>query len=132
MHAFYVGSIAIVEVTTANNPVIDQPLILQCDVIIVGDNTNTVDIIWTNGDKQIRRVNNVTARIKMKSSSVYNDSFIIPSLDISDIGSVYECAVLINSSLPAAASSNITIPIPGTYIVTYIVSLSTVVLNSRD
>ena len=108
-----------VEVTTVNNPVIDQPLILQCDVIIVGDNTNTVDIIWTNGDKQIRRVNNVTARIKMKSSSVYNDSFIIPSLDISDIGSVYECTVLINSNSSAAARSNITIPIPGMYVHIY-------------
>ena len=81
----------------------------------MGDNTSTVDIIWTNGDKQIRRVNNVTARIKMKSSSVYNDSFIIASLDITDIGSVYECAVLINSCLPTKASSKITIPFPGSY-----------------
>ena len=119
MRTSYIGPILTVEITMTDNPVIDQPLILQCDVIIVGDNTNTVDIIWTNDDKQIRRVNNVTARIKMKSSSVYNDSFIIPSLDISDIGSVYECAVLINSSLPAAASSEITIPIPGMYVCTY-------------
>ena len=119
MHTTYIGPTFTVEVTTANNPVINQPLILQCDVIIVGNNANTVDIIWTNGDKQIRRVNNVTARIKMKSSSVYNDSFIISSLNISDIGSVYECAVLINSKLPAATSSNITILIPGTYVRSY-------------
>ena len=114
-----IGLTVTAKVTTANNPLIDQPLILQCNVIIVGDNTSTVDIIWTIGDAQIQQVNNVTARIKMKSSSVYNDSFIIPSLDITDIGSVYECAVLINSSIPAAASSNITIPIPGMYIHTY-------------
>ena len=119
MHT-YIGPSVTVEVTTATNPVISRPLILQCNVIIVGDNTNTVDVIWTNGDKQIRRVNNVTARIKMKSSSLYNDSFIIPSLNISHIGSVYECAVLINSSSPAAASSNITIPIPGMYVNTYV------------
>ena len=78
--------------------------------------TSRVDIIWTTGDTQVRRVNNVTASSNINSTSVYYDSFIIPSLNISDIGSVYQCEVLINSIVPATANADFTIPIPGTYI----------------
>ena len=102
-----------VKVTAANNPTIHQPLILQCNATIVRGNTSTVDIIWTTGDTQVRRVNNVTASGNINSTSVYNDSFIIPSLNISDIGSVYQCKVLFNSISPTTNRANLIIPIPG-------------------
>ena len=98
------------ELTTANFPTIYQPLILQCIATIVRGITSTVDIIWTTGDTQVRRVNNVTASSNINSSSIYNDSFIIPPLEFSDIGSVYECEILIGS---IGARENYTIPIPG-------------------
>ena len=88
--------------------------------------TSTVDIIWTTGNTQVRRVNNVTASSNINSSSIYNDSFIIPSLNVSDIGSVYECEVVINSVLPTGARTYFTISIPGTvrmYVCTFIVHL---------
>ena len=97
------------------NPAVDQPLILQCTATIVRGITSTVDIIWTTGDTQVRRVNNVTASSNINSTSVYNDSFIIPLLDISDIGSVYQCEVLINSLPPITAKTDFIIPIPGMY-----------------
>ena len=75
--------------------------------------TSTVDIIWTTGDTQVRRVNNVTASSNINSISVYNDSFIIPSLNISDIGSVYQCEVLVNST---ADKADFIIPLPGMYV----------------
>ena len=102
-----------VEVITANNPIIYQPLILQCTATIVRGITGTVDIIWTTGDTLVRRVNNVTASSNINSTSVYNDSFIIPSLNISDIGDVYQCEVLINSILTTTAVKSYIIPIPG-------------------
>ena len=109
-----------IEVTINNIPLIDQPLILQCNAVIVGAITSTVDIIWTSDDTQVRRVNNVTARSSINSTSVYYDSFIIPSFDITDIDSVYHCEVLINSNLPTTASSNVTISIPsGTELLYY-------------
>ena len=78
----------------------------------MGTITSRVDIIWTNGNNtQVRRVNDVTTN----STSVYNDLFIIPSLDISNNGSVYHCEASINSSSPTRARSNITIFIPGMY-----------------
>ena len=79
--------------------------------------TSTVDIIWTTGDTQVRRVNNVTAISNINSTSVYNDSFIIPSLNINDIGKVYQCEVMINSISPTTAKTDY-YPIPGIYILT--------------
>ena len=101
-------------ITTANIPTIYQPLTLQCTATIVRGITGTVDIIWTTGDAQVRRVNNVTASSNIISASVYNDLLIIPSLNISDIGNVYECEVFVNLILPITAKTDFVIPIPGT------------------
>ena len=111
----YVGPIFNAEITATSNPTIYQPLILQCNATIVRGITSTVDIIWTTGDTQVRRVNNVTASSNMDSISAYNDSFVIPSLNISDIGKVYQCEVMINSVSPTTAKTDY-YPIPGTYI----------------
>ena len=102
-------------------PAINQPLILQCTATIVRGITSTVDIIWTTGDTQVRRVNDVTASSNINSTSVYYDSFIIPSLNISDIGSVYQCEVLVNSIVPTTANADFTIPIPGSCLCTYVI-----------
>ena len=105
-----------IEVATIDYPTIYQPLMLQCTATTVENITSAVDIIWTTGNTQVRRVNNVTASSNINSSSIYNDSFIIPSLNVSDIGSVYECEILINSVLPTTAKTDFMIPIPGTYV----------------
>ena len=112
--ALSIDPIIAVEVMAANSPSIYQPLILQCIATVVRGITSTVDIIWTTGDTQVRRVNNVTASSHINSTSVYNDSFIIPSLDINDIGSLCQCKIMINSMLPTTAKANFTILIPGT------------------
>ena len=102
----------------ASIPAIYQPLILQCTATIVRGITSTVDIIWITGNAQVRRINNVTSSSNINSLSIYNDSFIIPSLNLSDIGSVYECEVLINSVLSTAARTDFIVTIPGMYICT--------------
>ena len=106
--------------TAVSISAIDEPLILQCNATIVRGISNAVDIIWTTGDTLVRRVNNVTASSNTNSTSVYNDSFIIPSLNVSDIGSVYQCEVLINSFAPTTAYTDFFISIPGMYVATYI------------
>jgi len=85
---------------------------LQCSATTVRGITSRVDIIWTNGSNtQVRRVNNIAAS-NMNTSAVYNDIFVIPSLDISDIGGVYQCEVIINSSPPITVKQDFTIPTP--------------------
>ena len=108
--------IVAVDANIAGTALIDQPLILQCNATIVRGITSTVDIIWTTDNVQVRRVNNVTASNNINSSSIYNDSFIIPSLNISDIGNMYQCEVLVNSVLPTSAKANIPNIIPSTFV----------------
>ena len=120
-----VDPIFTIEATTISTPEIYQPLILQCTATIVRGITSTVDIIWTTGNTQVRRVNDVTASSNINSSSIYNDSFIIPSLNLSDIGSVYECEVLINSLVPTTAITDFIVPVPGTYVPIHMYSVHT-------
>ena len=91
-------------------PTIYQPLILQCAATILSV-PSTVDIIWTTGNTQVRRVNNVSASNNFLP--VYSDLFNIPSLQFSDVGSAYQCEVLINSILPTSTRKSYVIPIPG-------------------
>ena len=112
-----IDPIITIEISSTTSTEIGQPFILQCNAtIIVRGITSTVDIIWTTDNTQVRRVNNVTASSHTNSSSTYNDSLIIPSLNISDIGSAYECEVLVDSVFPTRTKSNFTISVPGTYI----------------
>ena len=112
----FIDPIVSVEIMATSIPSIDQPFVLQCAATIVRGITSTVDIVWTTNNTQVRRVSNVTASSNINSSSIYNDFFIIPSLNLSDIGSVYECEVLINSVLPTTAKTYFTVSSPGTYV----------------
>ena len=120
----FIDPIVSVDIMAAGILLIDQPLVLQCTAIIVENITSTVDIIWTTGNTQVRRVNNVTASSNINSSSIYNDSFIISSLNVSDIGSVYECEVVINSVLPTTAKTDFNVSIPGMYIYVHIFQMT--------
>lgn len=105
-----------VELTAANSLEINQPLVLECSATTLRGITNRVDIIWTTGNTQVRRINDVIGSDDI-NSTIYNDTFIIPLLNISDIGSTYRCQLLINSISPIVADANFTIPVPGTYII---------------
>ena len=104
----FIDTAVTIEITASNNPTIYQPLILQCVATIMGGNTSTVDIIWTTGNTQIRRAVNITAGYYTGSTFAYNDSLTIPSLNISDVGSEYQCEVL-----PTGNKTHFIIPIPG-------------------
>ena len=114
---FFIDSSIFVEITPVNGEVIDQSFVLQCSATMVRGITSTVDFIWTTGNTQVRRINNVTPS-DLNTLIVFNDSFVIPSLDISDIGSVYQCEVIINSSPSTAAKDTFTIPFLGMYMYT--------------
>ena len=69
-----------------------------------------MDILWTTGAMEVRKVFNVLPN-DFNSLAIYNDSFVIPSLDINDIGVVYQCEVIVNSVV--AFKDTFTIPLPG-------------------
>ena len=112
--SYFVGddSPILVEVTTDNVPTINQPLTLQCSATTVRGITSRVDIIWRDGNTQVRRQNNLLAR-SIGTLVVYSDLLVITSsLSVDDIGRTFECEVVINSIPATTVASSITIPFP--------------------
>ena len=101
---------------TLENLTIGDPLTLDCTVTAVRGIFSSVDIIWTTGDRVVRRVDNITADVK-DDNAIYSDSFEI-SLSAIDNGREYQCTVAINASQPVTSSDQITLIFPGEY--TYI------------
>ena len=118
VYIYFIDSSIFVEVANVNSAVIGQSFVLQCSATMVRGITSTVDFIWTTGNTQVRRINDVTPS-DLVTLIMFNDSFVIPSLDISDIGSVYQCEVIINSFPHTTVNDVFTVPFSGMYICTY-------------
>ena len=119
MFIYFIDASYFVEVANVSSAVIDQSFVLQCSAIMVRGITSTVDFIWSTGNRQVRRINDVTPS-DLVTLIVFNDSFVIPSLDISDIG-VYQCEVILNSFSHITVNDVFTVPFSDIY--TYVFTL---------
>ena len=75
--------ITILDNETLSNKTLGDPLTLHCTVTAVRGISSSVDIIWTTGGREVRRVDNIMADID-NNSAVYMDSFKISSLSAND------------------------------------------------
>ena len=94
--------------------IIGNPLTLDCTATIARGISNSVDIIWTTGDKVVRKVDDITAEGE-NDYTVYTDSFDILSLSAIDNGREYKCRVVINTRQPIYNEDQITLIFPGKY-----------------
>ena len=78
-----------------------------------------VDIVWNSGSLEIQRINESDAIVSNENSTVYRTVYTIPLLSTTDDGRVYQCEVVINTSPPILASSNITINTTGLFVIHY-------------
>ena len=114
-----------VQIITSNNETIDSKrigdsLTLNCTGTTVrGISRSLVDIIWTTGGRQVRRINNAIGDIQ-NDSIIYTDSFeVSSSLSTNDRGRVYQCTVLINGSFLISTSDQIILNFPGESVFRY-------------
>ena len=91
-----------------------HPLTLQCKVTTVSVNTSTVDIIWSSGDMELKRMNNVSST--SDTSLMYTDSYVISQLSIANDSRVIQCEGVINASPPIMDSDSITLDVTGKYV----------------
>ena len=82
-----------------------QSLTLECRITAVKDIDSTVDIIWTTGSTEVRRVENIPACL----ISNYSDFFTTPVLSINDNNREYQCEVIINISPPVTEINKVTL-----------------------
>ena len=100
-----------------NGLTIGDPLTLNCTVTAVRGISSSVDIIWTTGGREVRRVNNIIPDVD-NDSAIYTDTFEISSLTAIDNGRVYQCIVVINASPQVSNSGRFTLTFPGKYLCT--------------
>ena len=97
---------------TLQNLRIGDPLILNCTATAVRGISNSVNIIWTTGGIELRRVDNITAEI-VNNAAIYTDTFEISLLSVFDNGREYRCAVMINATQLIYSSDQFEINFPG-------------------
>ena len=107
-----------VNVTAPNTQTVGQSLTLQCNVTTVRGITSRVDIVWSSGDTELQRMNNVPSTM-MSDSLVYTNSYTISKLYTTDDGSVIQCKVVINTAPPVRASSSIRLDVIGMFVLIY-------------
>ena len=96
------------------NLTIGDPLTLDCTVTAVRGISSSVNIIWTTGGIELRRVDNITAD-EVNDSAIYTDSFEISSLSAIDNGREYRCTVMINATQPVNSSDLYQLTFSGEY-----------------
>jgi len=97
---------------TLSNKTVGDPLTLHCTVTAVRGISSSVDIIWTTGGKEVRKVDNIMADIE-NNSAIYVDSFKISSLSKNDDETVYQCTVIINTYPRVFNRDQIKLDFPG-------------------
>ena len=94
-----------VKVNASDQQLVGQSLTIECKIEAVKDIDSTVDIIWTTGNTEVRRVEDIPAHLITN----YSDFFTTPILSRSDVDRSYQCKVIIKTSPPVSGSDNITL-----------------------
>ena len=101
--------------TVPNTQIVGQSLTLQCEVTIVRGITSRVDIVWSSGDVELKRMNNVSSTT-MDNSLVYTDNYTITQLSTTDDDRMVQCEGVINAIPSIMANDNVTLNVTGEWI----------------
>ena len=96
-----------VSIVAPDEQTVGQSITLECRIEAVKDIDSTVDIIWTTGDTEVRRVENIQACL----ISNYSDFFTTPVLSRNDNNREYQCEVIINISPPVIGNNSVTLSV---------------------
>ena len=103
-------------VTTLNEQIVGQPLMLECAMSTPRGINSRVDIMWTRDGVEIERINDVSSNFSSLEVVVYTNIYTIPLLGTYDDDVVYECEFIINSSPLFRIKDNIILDVKGMYI----------------
>ena len=103
-----------VMVTTLNEQIVGQPLMLECAMSTPRGIDSRVDIVWTRDGVEVEQINDVSSNFSSPKVVVYTNIYTIPLLDTYDDDVVYECEVIINSSPSFIIRDNVTLDVIGT------------------
>ena len=111
---FYIADLQpVVSLTAVNNPTVGQPLVLECTVTTACNIRGEVTIVWSVDGVELRSTRGVDVSSCTESSVVYVENYTIPQLCKSDNKRLYQCEVMINTSVLATAAANFTVVLSG-------------------
>ena len=113
-----------VMVTTLNEQIVGQPLMLECTMSTPRGINSRVDIVWTRDGVEFERINDVSSNFSSPEVAVYTNIYTIPLLGTYDDDVVYECEVIINSSPLFRTKDNVTLDVKGMYVLVSIYHFS--------
>ena len=111
---FSVSNSTNVMVTTLNEQIVSQPLMLECAMTTPRGIDSRVDIVWTRDGVEVEHINDVSSNFSSPEVVVYTNIYTIPLLGTYDDDVVYECEVMINSSPAFIIKDNVTLDVIGT------------------
>ena len=100
-------------VTTLNEQIVGQPLMLECAMSTPRGITSRVDVIWSRDGVEVEHINDISSNFSSPEVVVYTNIYTIPLLGTYDDDIVYECEVIINSSPPLKISKDVTLNVFG-------------------
>ena len=107
-------------VVILNEQIVDQPLMLECEMSTPRGIDSRVDIVWTRDGVEVEHLNDVSSNFSSPEVVVYTNLYTIPLLGTYDDDVVYECEVIINSSPLYIISENVTLDVTGMYALIYL------------
>ena len=106
-------------VTTLNEQIVGQPLMLECAMSTPRGIDSRVDIVWTRDGVELERINDISSNFSSPEVVVYTIIYTIPLLGTYDDDVVYECEVIINSSPLLEIAQNVTLDVTGMCVLNY-------------
>ena len=109
---YFLVSPPAINITIPITQTVGQSLTLQCEMTTVRGITSRVDIVWSSGGIELKRMNNVSSTT-MGNSLVYTDNYTISQLSTTDDDRVIQCEGVINATPPVMANDSITLNVTG-------------------
>ena len=113
--SLYIVPTPTVNVVVTSPQKVGQSLTLYCNGTTVRGITSSVYIVWRRGNT-IVNTTHVTATTMLGNLLVYRDSYTIMQLSISDDGVVYECTLVIQTSLEVRAHDTVRLDVNGGFL----------------
>ena len=113
-----------VMVTTLNEQIVGQPLMLECAMSTPRGISSRVDVVWSRDGVEVEHINDVSSNFSSPEVVVYTNIYTIPLLGTYDDDIVYECEVVINSSPLLKITENVMLNVTGMCVLIYLVIIS--------
>ena len=103
----------LVIISAPENQIVGQSLTLKCDITTVKGITSRVDIVWSNGDLELKRTEGINISSMTTNSLLYTDFYLIPQLSTAHEETTYKCTVVITGPSPVIATDNVVLNVTG-------------------